>query len=1538
MQLSLLKENVLYTCVLPERRKGQYWVTQINDEGYEERVIGIEGTEGKWIIKSNKHATLINPNQTRIKELELEPLAFYGLSLNRSNERAWLYTEPVTEDRKHFTKLQLPSEGRIVIGRAAVCDMCYSNLYTSSRHAELVISNHELMIQDLESSNGTFVNGIRVKQKTLAPGDVVYIMGLKIIAGQGFISVNNPDGQLQYNRALLFPFAKPTALPIEDDDDWDDEAQVDFFYRSPRFKREIERAEFKIDNPPALGNQEQTPIMLMLGPALTMGMSSMFMAFFAVQNSLRNSGDITQALPTLMMSSSMILGAILWPILSRRHERKKRQAREKLRQEKYKQYLIDMNEKIEEESERQSEILRENHPSLDHTLNRIRFRQRNLWERTFGQNDFLRIRLGMGTLPLDADIRVQERQFSLEDDNLLDELHTLTDEPKTLEQVPITLSLLEDQITGIIGSRNSVIDLTKGLILQLASLHSYDELKFVFIYDRKEQPVWDFVKWLPHVWNSEPGIRFIATQASEVKEMSVFLEKELSKREELISSNEEIDKLIPYYIIFAMDKDLATRTELLTTIYKHKKNLGISVVHLYDELMNLPKECSIVVEADRGESKLYDRDNITGQYLGFQPDFYMKQDERELAVNLANLKLHSSDANFALPNMMTFLDMFKVGKIDHLNALSRWKENDPTLSLEAAIGIDPSGELFKLDLHEKYHGPHGLIAGMTGSGKSEFIMTYILSLAVNYHPHEVAFILIDYKGGGMANAFTQLPHLAGTITNLDGAAVKRSLISIQSELKRRQAIFSETSKKVNTSNIDIYKYQKLYRDGLVSEPLQHLFMISDEFAELKTQQPEFMAQLISAARIGRSLGVHLILATQKPSGVVDDQIWSNSKFRICLKVQEKADSMDMIKRPDAAELSVTGRYYVQVGFNELFELGQSAWAGAPYYPADRVEKHKDESVIIIDNLGRTLKSAKMDKRKAVSSNPPKQIDEINKYLAEIAREEGIKVKPLWLEPIPEFIFVDELKEKYGVPKAKPYWLNPTIGEIDDPANQRQLLMTFPLSQEGNAIIYGSAGNGKTTFINSLLYSIMQDHTPEEINLHLLDFGSETLKAFAKAPHVGDVLLAHDTEKTSNLVKMLHQEVEKRKKLFSDYGGDYHSYIRTSQSSMPSIVVVIHNFAAFLETYENLEETLLYLTREGVKYGIYFILTALNTNAVRYRMLQNFKQLYVLQLNDEADYSGVLGNVDGVFPSKLKGRGILKTDKVYEFQTAHAFKEADRTIDCIREYCGRYAASWNGYTAPRVPILPDKIDVEYIREESRIADWTVIPVGVEKSSLQMSQFSFNRYINIVLWQAIDRPLFMQGLAEVIGSLTDAQVKVLDCQAQFEADPAKAYGYYYDERQFDHVISELFNTLVTRNNTYKDAKEAGEPLPEFDKLTIIIPSFSSLLSMITDDSKDNLKILLEKGSIAYNVNFILGDAVSATSSYAYDAWYKNHVSANDGIWLGNGFADQYQLKTNKTSSEFYQEIGEEFGYCIVRGKAKLVKLLSSVTTELEVELVG
>ena len=197
----------------------------------------------------------------------------------------------------------------------------------------------------------------------------------------------------------------------------------------------------------------------------------------------------------------------------------------------------------------------------------------------------------------------------------------------------------------------------------------------------------------------------------------------------------------------------------------------------------------------------------------------------------------------------------------------------------------------------------------------------------------------------------RLPHLAGVITNLDGAAITRSLVSIKSELKRRQELFNRARDIVGGDNVDIYTYLDLFRQERVTEPCPHLFIVADEFAELKQQEPEFMDELISAARIGRSLGVHLILATQKPSGVVNDQIWSNARFKVCLKVADEADSREMIRRPDAAALTQAGRFYLLVGYNEYFALGQAAYAGTRYVPQSRYTETTDESVTLVSDTG-----------------------------------------------------------------------------------------------------------------------------------------------------------------------------------------------------------------------------------------------------------------------------------------------------------------------------------------------------------------------------------------------------------------------------------------------------------------------------------------------------------------------------------------------------------------------------------------------------------
>lgn len=1514
MIVTVISRGYINSVSLPEKVKGQFWLHEATDNGLK-KLVNIEGINDCWVMKSTRNIKILDEGNSAMKTVNVSPQNIYILSAG-NDEKVFAFSEPSTDDRQVFNKYTVDDNTFITIGRTEKSDICFANMFVSSKHAILSLQGGRWYIEDTNSTNGTFVNEKRALKEELKIGDMIFIMGMKIIIGRNVIALNDPDGTVKVSPKLK-SYVCQSVDSVDDEDEYEAESQA-FFYRSPRFKRDIETAKFKIDSPPTSPITEEMPWLLAMGSSLAMGLMSVVTLASAIAN--RN-------VTSMLMGGSMLLGTVLLPVITKNYEKKRRLKKEKLRQKKYKEYLAEIGARIDEACRLQECILNENHVTVSECENRIAATRRNLWERSLGQNDFLRVRVGLGQGRLDAELSYSERKFTLEEDNLHDELYTLCESEKVLYDIPITFSLFENRFSGVIGKGKQLTEFAKGLIVQLSAFYSYDEVKFVFLYDAEDESVFRFVKWLPHVWSDDNRFRTIATNADEVKEVSAYFERIIENRSQVNAT--DMENVKPYYIFFSMSGALAARAEMIRLILSKKDNIHMSIITFCDELRSLPKECSMVVELDGNSGRLFDKNDITGKNTEFIPDIYPTQDPTELSVALANTLLDNGTTSFRLPGMITFMELFGVGKVEHLNVLTRWKENDPTKSLQAAVGVDTYGETFMLDLHEKFHGPHGLVAGMTGSGKSEFIITYILSLAVNYHPEEVAFILIDYKGGGMAKSFENLPHTAGIITNLDGSAIKRSLVSIESELKRRQAIFAETSKKVGVSNIDIYKYQKLYREGVVSEPLQHLFIISDEFAELKTQQPEFMTQLVSAARIGRSLGVHLILATQKPSGVVDDQIWSNSKFRVCLKVQERADSMDMLKRPDAAELTDTGRFYLQVGYNELFELGQSAWSGAPYYPSDRVIKEKDNSVVVVDTNGHAIKQVKINTKRSITKNIKKQLDVITEYLRSVADDEGIKIKPLWLDPIPAFILLDNIKQKYGT-TAERFVLNPVIGEYDDPAHQRQCVLRLPISKDGNTVIYGVAGSGKTTFLNAMIYSLINEHTPDEVNIYILDFASETLRAFAKAPHVGDVILSYEAEKVSNLFKMLQAETAKRKKLFADYGGDYASYVRASGETLPSIVVAINNFAAFTETYEEKEEAVSYLSREGTKYGVYFVLTAIGTGAVRFRLLQNFKQLLVLQLNDETDYSTVVGKTDGLYPSKHKGRGLIKREELYEFQLA-SLTEDEVPFAFIQSACRTISEKWMGETARKVPILPDKVNTEFLCEYIDLNRKLNIPVGVEKGSLNVHYYPFHSaYISMIMSSGIEYQSFVADLTALVGTASKVDGIAFDMPKTI-GDNVGTIDVYTTAKECEAQVDKLFEIVLYRNNTYKTAIENGEKAEEFEPLFVVINSLSTLRAILSDTGREKLSIVLEKGTKEYNVNIVIAEQVKNISSVAFERWYKANVSASDGLWIGNGITEQYQMKASKTTREMHEDITPEFGYSLIHGKCVKLKLLNNKAEE-------
>jgi len=1516
----LIKKKRIFNFVLPTKVAGNYWITDNDYLGNTRNLINVEEENGEWKIKSDFETKIMSGDQ-EVESAILKDYSLYFLKVNTDNEYVILYCSPVVE--KETAKLRIVGQNELLIGNDNRAQICYAHPLISRQHARLIYSNNKWIIQDLNSKYGTYVNNKAVTALTLEYGDIIFILGLKIVVLKDTIVINNIGNLLRLN-SNVFEKVSPIVQKQVEFDNPDEEGiefykEDDYFYRAPRFKTGIEETIITIDPPPGKEEEEKMPVLYTIGPMLTMAMMSMSMGYNSLMGVINGSVDVGAALPSLLMSGAMLATMLLWPTLQRGYQKRQKKKKEQERQTKYMEYLNSKKEKIQTEMKIQRQILIDNFLPLQATKEIVYAKKRNLWEREIEQNDFLDLRLGLGSTELVGKINIPEEHFSLKNDNLLEEVYAVGASSRTLENVPVTLNFVQKNISAIIGTGTCKKQFIEGLILQMITYHSYEDLKIVVLTNEQNLTNWEYIKIAPHNWSNNKKNRFFASNLDEAKEISLELEKEMQARKfkdnngKMEINGADYHHYKPYYLIITDDYKMVRDLELVKDVSEMPVNYGFSLVVISPRLVNIPNECKTFISIGDKKSGVFENELVSNKQKEFVADFDPTLNMYECCKIIANIPIDIAKESHSLPASVSFLEMYNVGMIDQLNILNRWKNNDPTKTLQAAVGLDKSRELFKLDLHEKAHGPHGLIAGMTGSGKSEFIITYILSMALNYHPYEVSFVLIDYKGGGLTGAFQnketgmKLPHLAGTITNLDTVEMNRSLASIQSELRKRQRLFNEARDKLNESTIDIYKYQSLFRRGLVERPISHLFIISDEFAELKDQRPEFMEQLISTARIGRSLGVHLILATQKPSGVVNDQIWSNSKFRVCLRVQDKSDSMDMIKCPDAAELKTTGRFYLQVGYNELFALGQAAWAGAQYYPTEKRKKKVDQSINIVDNVGSIIKSLDTKQNDVMVKSEGEEITNIIKYIVDEAKKENIKINQLWLDRIPDTIYIDRLKEKYNY-QIKKNVIEPIIGEYDDPDNQSQNILTLPLSSEGNTIVFGSAGNGKELMLSSIIYSSISTHDTKEINFYILDFGAETLTMFKNAPHVGEVILSTDAEKIANLFKMLNQIIEERKKTFVDYNGSYDFYINHGGKQIPMIAIIINNVEAFLETYNDYEELLGQMTRDCLKYGVVFIFSTNGPNTVRYRLRQNFKQNIVLQFNDPMDYSAVIPGVRKKEPSKVYGRGLILLESVFEFQTAYSYYE-EKMNDYIKTICEKLNNICE-YKAPRIPVLPEVVTKDFV--SNYLGSLSHIPIGVAKESLAIENLNLNDKFmyNITGDDITTETSFLKGLINNILTIQSTECIIFDTNSLLEGINSEKVFYSKDT---------CYSSIDKLSEIYNDNTS--------DKTTIcFLININALFNKLSSIEKGKFITLITDCKQKRNIKFIIVDTIDILKSISFETWYKPNIDLSEAIWLGNGIGNQFTIKVTTNSRILRAEVEPGFGYVIKKGKATLIKLMS------------
>ncbi|MEK4801149.1 type VII secretion protein EssC [Oceanobacillus sp. FSL K6-0118] len=1115
----------------------------------------------------------------------------------------------------------------------------------------------------------------------------------------------------------------------------------------------------------------------------------------------------------LAMTVTTIIISIVYYVRSVR----KYKADMKHRDKSYKEYLKRKTKDLYIKAEEQRHALEYHYPDVTQIREMAKKVDARVYEKSNFHHDFLHYRTGLGPVDASFEIDFKEEEFTLEEDELVELAQKLHSQYEKLNDVPVVTSLIKGPV-GYIGGRPLVVEQLQLMVMQLALFHSYYDVQFITIFPEEEKSEWNWMRWLPHARLRDVNVRAFVYHERTRDQVLHSLYQILKERKLVLDEKENRNEKVyfsPHYVVLITDEKLILDHTIMEFFNEDPTEMGVSLVFVQDVLQSLPEHVTTVIDirdAKNGNILLEEGELVNRSFV---PDHFPENFQKEdVSRALAPLN-HLQGLKNSIPESVTFLEMYGVEKVEQLGIQARWMKNETYKSLAVPLGLRGKEDLVQLNLHEKAHGPHGLVAGTTGSGKSEIIQSYILSLAVNFHPHEVAFLLIDYKGGGMANLFKNLPHLVGAITNLDKAQSMRALASIKAELQKRQRLFGEHD--VNHIN----QYQKLYKQGKAKEPMAHLFLISDEFAELKSEQPDFMKELVSTARIGRSLGIHLILATQKPSGVVDDQIWSNSKFKLALKVQNASDSNEILKTPDAAEITLPGRAYLQVGNNEIYELFQSAFSGADYVPEKEDQNFVDTTIYAINELGQydilTEDLSGLDKRETIEKTPT-ELDAVIDYIQDYTEEQQITPIPRpWLPPLSERIFAHELhpvdfKEAWQEPK-KP--LEATIGLLDQPELQAQTPLSLHLTKDGHVAVFASPGYGKSTFLQTIVMDLARQHHPEHLHVYLLDFGTNGLLPLKNLPHVADTILVDETEKIGKWMRLLSNEVKERKQRLSRFGvANMEMYEKASGETVPNTLIVIDNYDSVRDSDfdEDFTKIITQIAREGAGLGIHLTISAGRQSAMRMPLLSNIKRQIALYLIEQTEARTIVGRTD-IEVEEIPGRGLIKLEEPALFQTMlpAAGEEALAIIDGIQDTAKQMDEYWDGDLPEEIPMMPEGVlDFEKFKQNRKtkaMAEKGLLPLGLEFEEVTPIAFQPQEHGHLTVVSdrkdGLDR--MNQALSKNMTLMKNYQTMIIDTDEQKLASFSRDVNAYISE--IDSVTAVKADLLQEINNRKTNQEGSG-----------------------------------------------------------------------------------------------------------------------------------
>jgi S-DNA-T family DNA segregation ATPase FtsK/SpoIIIE len=1134
--------------------------------------------------------------------------------------------------------------GTSVVGRDGDAGVALASDTLSRRHAEITLHHAgHVTARDLGSLNGTWLNGQPIEGDTAVEDDDTLQLGALQVRARSPRTDDRPvavDPRRHTGPAGTIPFNRP-----------------------PRHNARSSTESIEPIEPPAAprerGANAAFNIVAFVAPLI-------FAAVLYV-----GTGQVGFLAFSLLGPVMMVGNWIQGKITGRRGTRREH--------ERFQTELAAFRSALFDVAAATSAHSGEANPDPAEVVRRATLPSTRLWERRPRDTDFLTLRVGVGDVPWTPPVEGIDKQTP-------DEVSAAVDSARIIPRSPVTVELAGGGVVGIVGDRPSALAVARSLLCQAAVHHGPADLPVVVL--THDGPAWDWAKWLPHT--RDPANARARLLAADSEQSTRLVDPWIARDRDRTSEREREQQHGPTLFAVVDDETLTEGRRAPVRALLRGDAGPVSGIVIAGSRDRLPSMCTTVIEIRKstGEATALHVPGLGRRIDRFLAAGMAEDTARACAQALARFEdPELAVVGAGLPDLVRLLALLGLDTVDADGVLAQWQAAGVDPALRAPIGVADDGVL-TIDL--RTDGPHGLVGGTTGSGKSELLRTLVAGLAAGVDPDHLTFVLIDFKGGSAFDECARLPHTVGLVTDLDEHLAARALRCLEAELRHRERVLRDAG----ATDLSAYLHA-----GTGKEPLPRLVVIVDEFATLKAELPDFVDALIGVAQRGRSLGVHLILATQRPSGAVSDNIRANTNLRIALRVQDDGDSSDIIDRPDAARLPrhAAGRAYVRLGAGEVVAI-QTALATAP-----RTATEMAPVDLAPFRFGPSVRPAAAS---AIGEAPDEAGDtDLGVLVTAIAEAHRHSGRPdprrPWPEPLPPFVDLDDLMSWADRSDVDPATV--IVGLADDPDHQTQ----YPVGwrpDHGNLLVYGIGGAGTTTALATIALGLAHRNPPDRVHLYAIDAGAGELAAIEPLPHTGAAIVANERERQIRLIRFLRAELDRRRQLPAH-----------ARADLPLIVVLVDGFAAFSAEYRDVAGTQLLdefqrVFADGPEVGIDMVITADRAGAIPSSMGSLVRQRLVMRLADAYDYTGV-GVSDRHVPAFPPGGAIL-TEAQLVIQVA-------TPADGLAAAAARVAARHPAPSSPPPPIgeLARDVSLTAIDDVAELDQrpWR-IPIGIAEGDL------------------------------------------------------------------------------------------------------------------------------------------------------------------------------------------------------------------------------